>query len=56
MGQAKRRATNIRPTAVGGGIFGRFFSNVDIYRREAADDVITGMAVDHVGLDSRKIW
>ena len=25
VGQAKRRATKIRPQAVGGGIFGRFF-------------------------------
>ena len=41
MGQAKRRATQIRPKAVGGGIFGRS-SNFDKCRLELAGDVISG--------------
>ena len=45
-------ATEIRPKAVGGGIFGRF-SNIDECRSEVAGDVISGMAVDYVGLDVR---
>ena len=40
-GQAKRRNTQIRPKAVGGGIFGHF-SNVDECRLEVAGDVISG--------------
>ena len=52
MGQAKRHDTKIRPKAVGGGIFGRF-SNFDLYRTEVADDVITGVAVQQVGMDVR---
>ena len=42
--QAKRRATKIRPKAVGSGTFGRF-ANFDRYRSEAAGDVISGVAV-----------
>ena len=45
MGQAKRRATQIRPRAVGGDIFGRF-SNFDKCRQEVAGDVVSGLAVD----------
>ena len=52
MKQAKRRATNIRPNAVAGGIFGRFV-NFDKCRSEVAGDVISGLAVDYVGTDVR---
>ena len=45
VGQAKRRATKIRPIVAGGGIFGRF-SNFDKCRSEVAGDIISGMAVD----------
>ena len=43
-GAAKRRATKIRPKAVGSGIFGGF-SNFEKCRSEAGD-VISGVAVD----------
>ena len=45
MGQAKRRATKIRPKAVGGGIFGRSM-NFDKIRSEVAGDDISGAAVE----------
>ena len=51
VGQAKRRATNLRPKAVAGGIFGRF-ANFDKYRPEVAGDVISGVAVDYIGMDA----
>ena len=50
MGLAKRSATNIRPKAVQGGIFGRFFKTF-IYRTEVAVDALTGVAVEQVGMD-----
>ena len=50
MGQAKRRATKIRPKSVGSGIFGRF-RNFYNCRSEVAGDVISGVAVDYVGMD-----
>ena len=52
MGQAKRRATKIRPRAVGGYIFGRF-ANFEKCRPEVADDVISGLASDYFGMDVR---
>ena len=52
VGQAKRRATHIRPKAVGSGIFGRF-ANFDKYRSEVASDVISGVTVGYVGMDAR---
>ena len=52
MGQAKRRATNIQPKAVGSDIFG-YFPNFDKCRSEVAGDVMSGVAVDHVGVDVR---
>ena len=45
VGQAKRRATEIRPKAVGGGFFGRF-SNFGKCRSEVSGDVISGVAVN----------
>ena len=42
LGQAKRRATKIRDKAVGGSIFGSFFSNLDKCRPEEPGDVIAG--------------
>ena len=45
VGKAKRRATKIRPKAVGSGIFGRF-SNFGKGRPEVPGDVISGVAVD----------
>ena len=51
-GQAKRRATQIRPKAVGSDIFGRF-SNFDKCRLEVDGDVISGVAVEYVGVDVR---
>ena len=52
VGQAKRRTTKTRPKAVGAVIIGRF-SNFDICRSEVAGDVISGVAIDQVGLDVR---
>ena len=52
VGQVKRRATKIRPKAVGSGIFGRF-PNFDKCPSEVAGDVISGVAVDYVGVDVR---
>ena len=49
VGQEKRRATEIRPTAVESGIFGRF-PNFDKCRSEVAGNIIYGLAVDYVGL------
>ena len=40
----------IRPKAVGCGIFGRF-SNFDKCRPELAGDVISGVALAHIGMD-----
>ena len=51
-GQVKRRTTNILYKAVGSGIFGRF-PNEDNSRSEVADDVISGVALDCVGVDVR---
>ena len=52
-GQAKRRATKMRPNAIVGGIFGRF-SNLDKCRSEVAGDVtvISGVTVDQVDTDA----
>ena len=52
MGQAKRRATKIRPKAVGSGIFGRFH-NFYKCRSEVAHDVISGVTVEKVSTDVR---
>ena len=52
VGQAKRRATKIRPTTVGNGIFGSF-SNFGKWRSEVAGDVISSIAVDYVGTNVR---
>ena len=53
MGDAgKCRVTKIRPKAVGSGIFCRF-PNFDKCRPEVAGDVISGVAVDYVGIDVR---
>ena len=49
VGQAKR---HIRPKVVWAAV-STIFSNCDIYRPEVADDVVTGMAVEQVGLDVR---
>ena len=52
VGQAKRRVTKIRPKAVGGDIFGRFFSNFDSCRPEVAGDVVmvvSSMTADQLG-------
>ena len=51
LGQAKCHNTKIRPKAVRGGIFGRFFSNSDKCRPEVAGDVISGVVVDQAGKD-----
>ena len=45
LGQAKRRATKIRPEAVGGG-FSAVYSSFDKCRPEVAGDVISGVAAD----------
>ena len=45
-GEAKRRATRIRPKAV---IIGRF-SNVDNFRPEVRSDIISGMVVGPMGV------
>ena len=50
LGQAKRHHTKIRPKAIGGGIF-RPFSSFDKCRPKAAGDVMSGVAVDYVGMD-----
>ena len=50
LGHAKRRATKIRRKAVGGVIFGRF-SSFDACQPNAAGDVISGAAVEKVGID-----
>ena len=42
----------IRPKAVGGGIFGRF-SNFDKCRPEATSDVISGARLKYVDMDVR---
>ena len=55
MGQAKRRATKIRHKAVGNNIFGRF-PNFDKYRSEVAGDIMSGLAIDYVGVDVRTIF
>ena len=46
LGQKKFCATKIQPKAVAGGIFGRFFSNFDNCRLQAAGDVISDVAVE----------
>ena len=50
VGQAKRIAAKIRPKAAGSDIFGRF-PNLDKCRSAVAGDVISGEAVDYVGMD-----
>ena len=50
--QAKRRATKIRAKGVVGSIFGRF-ANFDKCRWEVAGDVISGVAVDYIGMNVR---
>ena len=52
MRQAKRRATKIRPKAVGSGIFGRF-PNFDKFRPEVAGEVVSGVAIEYVVMDVR---
>ena len=52
VGQAKHRATGIRPKAVGSGIFSRF-PNFDKCQSEEPGDVISGVAVEYVGMDVR---
>ena len=52
MGQAKRGAAKFLPKAVGSGIYGRFLY-FDKCRSEEAGDVISGVAVDYVGMDDR---
>ena len=42
---------SVRPKAVGCGIFG-WFSNVHKCRPQAAGDVISGLALDYVGMDA----
>ena len=45
----------MRRKAVGSGIFGRF-PNFDKCQLEEAADVISGVAVDYVGIDAVNIW
>ena len=52
MGQAKRRATKIRPKVAGIGIFSRF-PNFDKCRSEVTGDAISGVTVYYVGMDVR---
>ena len=49
LGQAKRRATKIRPNAVGSCIFGRL-PNFDKCRSEVASGVTSDVAVDYVSM------
>ena len=49
VGQAKRRADQIRPKAVVGGIFNGFLRGN--FRPQVANDVISGVDVDCVGMD-----
>ena len=49
VGQAKRRATKLRPKTLGGGIFSPF-SNVDNFRPEIFEDVQSGVVVEPVGM------
>ena len=55
VGQAKRRATKIRPKAVGSGTFGRF-PNFDKCRSEVSGDVLSGAAVHYVVMDVRSTF
>ena len=50
VGQAKRRATIIRPKAAGRGIFGRAL-NSDNCRMKVASDVMSGVTLNYVGGD-----
>ena len=50
-GVGKRRTTKIRSKAIGGGIFGCFFSNFDKCRPEVADDFKSNVAVQQFGMD-----
>ena len=50
MGQPKRRATTVRPKAVGSGIFGHF-SNFDECRTEVTGDVLSSDTAEQVGMD-----
>ena len=45
------RSREIWPKAIGGGIFGSFFSNFHKCRQEFAGDVITDVAADQVGMN-----
>ena len=51
MRQAKRRATQILPKAVGGGIFDCFFRSS--FRPEVVSDVISGTVDQDIGMDVR---
>ena len=51
--QAKRCTIKIQPTAVGKRHFQPFFLNFDKCRPKVAGDVISGVAVDKVGMDVR---
>ena len=51
-GQAKRRATRIRPKAVRSAVFGRF-ANFDKCRSEVTGDVVFGVAADSASTDVR---
>ena len=52
VGLAKRRATQIRPKAVGGAIFGPF-SNVSNFRPDVHSDVVSVEVVEATGLKVR---
>ena len=49
MRQAKHRTIEIRPKAVGSGIFAHIV-NFDKWRSEAGGDVVSGVAVGQVGV------
>ena len=52
-GQAKGCATKLRHIAIGGGIFDRTF-NFDQSQSTEADDIISGVAIDWIGVDVRQ--
>ena len=51
-GETPRRATQMRPKAVGGGIFDPF-SNVDNFRPDIFSDVMSGVVIEPTGLKVR---
>ena len=53
MGQAKCRSAKIGLKAIRGDIFVHF-SNFDICWREVADDALTSMAVEYIGIDDHE--